>query len=311
VNPILALIITNIIWGGASPIFKFALQNIPPFTLAFIRFFFAGIIFLPFAVVHRQKLSRRQWLEILLVSFFGITINISFFFLGLKKTESINAPIIASAGPVFLYFLSLIVLKEKPRFKIFAGMLMALVGVLIIILSPIFLNNREFIFGEIEGNFFILIATLGAVFQTIVGKNLLKKVNPYLVSTASFLFGSLTFLPFVFSELSIWHFSQLNYQGWLGIIYGIFFSSAVAYFLYYYGMAKIAAQEVGIFTYIDPVVAVLIALPLLGEYPTFYFVLGSFLVFGGIFIAEGRIHWHPIHKLNIKYQKSNIKNQNG
>ncbi|PIX68551.1 hypothetical protein COZ40_02690, partial [Candidatus Roizmanbacteria bacterium CG_4_10_14_3_um_filter_39_13] len=46
-NPIVALIIANIIWGAACPIFKFALVNIPPFTIAFIRFFFAGIIFLP------------------------------------------------------------------------------------------------------------------------------------------------------------------------------------------------------------------------------------------------------------------------
>jgi drug/metabolite transporter (DMT)-like permease len=103
---VLALVIANIIWGGASPIFKFALQNIPPFTLAFIRFFFAGLIFLPLALKNFQKVNLRSWLEIFLVSFFGIFINITFFFLGLKKTESINVPIIASSGPVFLYIFS-------------------------------------------------------------------------------------------------------------------------------------------------------------------------------------------------------------
>ena len=110
-NPILALIIANIIWGAASPIFKFALQNIPPFTLAFIRFFFAGLIFLPIALNKWQHLTLKQWLEIILVGFFGITINISFFFLGLEKTESINIPVIASSGPVFIYLLSIIFLK--------------------------------------------------------------------------------------------------------------------------------------------------------------------------------------------------------
>ncbi len=63
-SPILALIITNIIWGAASPIFKFALQNIPPFTLAFIRFFFAGLLFLPFVFLFYQKLSLKRWLEV-------------------------------------------------------------------------------------------------------------------------------------------------------------------------------------------------------------------------------------------------------
>lgn len=303
-NPVLALIITNIIWGAAAPIFKFALYNIPAFILAFVRFFFAGIIFLPFAFKHWQNLSGKQWFKIFLVGFFGITINISFFFLGIQKTESINAPIIGSSGPVFLYFLSIILLKEKPRLKVFSGMMVALFGVLIIILSPIFVDNQGFIVGEIEGNLFLLIATLGAVFQTLVGKNLLEKVNPYLVSAASFLLGGLTFLPFALVEWSRWRLSSLNYQGWLGVVFGVFLCSALAYFCYYYGISRIPAQEVGVFSYIDPVVAIFFAFLLLGERPNFYFLVGSLLVFGGIFLAEGRIHWHPIHRLKSHRLKS-------
>jgi Integral membrane protein DUF6. len=299
-NPILALIITNIIWGGASPIFKFALQNIPPFTLAFIRFFFAGLIFLPLAFKNFQKISKRQWFEIFLVGFFGVFVNITFFFLGLKKTESINAPIIASSGPVFIYFFSILFLKEKPRLKVFLGMVTALLGVLLIILSPILLDGKKIFLGEIEGNLFIVLATLGSVFQTLFGKDLLKKVNPYFVSAFSFLSSSILFLLFVPKELISWSFFDLNLAGWVGIIYGVFFSSAAAYFLYYYGLSKIDAQEVGLFTYIDPIAAVLIAIPLLHEFPSIYYLIGSVLVFGGIYLAEGRVHWHPVHRLKQK-----------
>jgi len=299
-NPILALIIANIIWGGASPIFKFALQNIPPFTLAFIRFFFAGLIFLPLAFKNFQKISKRQWFEIFLVGFFGVFVNITFFFLGLKKTESINAPIIASSGPVFIYFFSILFLKEKPRLKVFLGMVTALLGVLLIILSPILLDGKKIFLGEIEGNLFIVLATLGSVFQTLFGKDLLKKVNPYFVSAFSFLSSSILFLLFVPKELISWSFFDLNLAGWVGIIYGVFFSSAAAYFLYYYGLSKIDAQEVGLFTYIDPIAAVLIAIPLLHEFPSIYYLIGSVLVFGGIYLAEGRVHWHPVHRLKQK-----------
>ena len=86
----------------------------------------------------------------------------------------------------------------------------------------------------------------------------------------------------------------------LGILFGVFLSSALAYFLFNYGIAKIKTQEVGLFTYIDPIVAVLIAAPLLQEYPTAHFFAGTLLVFGGIFFAEGRVHWHPFHKLKMK-----------
>ena len=296
-NPVLALIIANVIWGMASPIFKFSLTNIPPFTLAFIRFFFAGLIFVPFVINRWQPLTVRQWIEIILVGFFGVTINISFFFLGLGKTESINAPIIASSGPIFIYLLSVQFLKEKPKLKVFTGMLIGLLGVLIIILSPIFLGQKKLAFGEIQGNLFFLLATLGTVFQTIVGKDVLRKINSFQVTLLSFLFGSLTFLPFIRNELIGWSFTNLDIRGIVGIIFGIFLSSALAYYLYYWGISKIKAQEVGLFTYIDPVIAVLIAIPLLGEYPNLYFFIGSIFVFGGIFLAEGRIHWHPFHKL--------------
>src|SRR3989338_174719 len=136
--PILALIITNIIWGGAAPIFKYSLQNIPPFTLAFIRFYFASMIFLPLAIRYWQKITWRDFIIIVIAGFFGVTVNISFFFMGLLRGgPSINAPIIASSGPVFLFILSIIFLRERPNKRVFVGMLIALVGVIILVLSPI------------------------------------------------------------------------------------------------------------------------------------------------------------------------------
>ncbi|KKP60554.1 MAG: Permease of the drug/metabolite transporter superfamily, partial [Candidatus Roizmanbacteria bacterium GW2011_GWC2_34_23] len=227
-NPVLALIIANIIWGMASPIFKFALTNIPPFTLAFIRFFFAGLIFLPLALNKWQKLTTRQWLEILLIGFFGITINISFFFLGLQKTESINVPVIASSGPIFIYLLSIMFLREKPKLKVLSGMLIALAGVLFIILSPLIMDGKKFTFGAVEGNLFILLATFGSVLQTIFGRDVLKKVDTLQVAAITFLFGSLTFIPFIPKEFASWDISFLNIAGWTGIIFGVFFSSALA-----------------------------------------------------------------------------------
>lgn len=302
-NPVLALILANIIWGAASPIFKYALENIPPFTLAFTRFFFAGLLFLPWAVKSWKELTLKEWFKVFLVGFFGITINISFFFLGLKKTESINAPVIASAGPIFLYMISVIFLGEKAKSKVFKGMILSLLGVLVIIFSPILLDGHRMILGQIEGNLMIFLATLGSVFQAVSGRNILKKISYIQVSVITFLLGSLTFLPFMTNELARWNFSMLDVRGWSGIVFGVLFSSAAAYTLFYYGISKIKTQEVGLFTYIDPIVAVLIAIPLLHEYPNLYYFIGSVLVFAGIYWAEGRINYHPFNRLRQKVNK--------
>lgn len=308
-NPILALVITNTIWGAASPVFKFALTNIPPFTLAFIRFFFASFLFIPFVKWPEiKKLNKNDWLNILLGSFFGIFVNIIFFFLGIKKSESINAPIIASTGPLLMFIFSILFLREKFKKQVFAGMAISFIGALIIIFAPLILTGQQ-IGGTsaFEGNLFLVIATLGYVLSPLFLKKVLGKTSSYVVSLVGFFTTSLLFLPFAIGELQTWSFASLNIAGVTGIVYGVFFSSALAYFCFYYGLSKIAAQEVGIFTYLDPITAVLVAAILLQEYPTPVFIAGSLLVFGGVFVSENRIHYHPVRRLLNINQKVDSK----
>lgn len=114
----------------------------------------------------------------------------------------------------------------------------------------------------------------------------------------TFLITTLGFMPMFFSEIqSVGFLPIINSQVIGGVVFGTLFSSALAYFLQMWAMKKISVEEAGLFTYIDPVAAILIAVPLLGEVPTVHFFVGSILVFLGIFIAEGRVHWHPLHRL--------------
>jgi drug/metabolite transporter (DMT)-like permease len=111
--------------------------------------------------------------------------------------------------------------------------------------------------------------------------------------------GTISFFP-----LMVWEyiknpgwFALLDYRGWTGIIYGAVFSSALAYGASDWALSKLTAFRTSIFSYLDPVVAIAVAIPLLGEKITVPFVVGSILVFTGIYIAENRVHWHPIWKL--------------
>lgn len=302
----LALIIANIIWGAASPIFKWALQNIPPFSLAFLRFYYAGLILALILLVYRlidkrseslrlqiHRMVKSDGKNLLLLSLCGITFNITFFFLGLKISSAIDAPIIASAGPVFTFFLALIFLKEKFRLKKLLGMLLALFGVILIVIQPILEKSSD---ASVLGNLFFILATFGAVAQAIFGKKIYSNHNFILVTFLSFIIGTLTFIPMALYEYLKYPewIAILDYRGLTGIIFGAVLSSTVAYTLFGYGLSKIQASEVAIFSYIDPIVAVLIAIPLLGEKITLAYILGSTLVLSGIYFAEKRIHYHPI-----------------
>ncbi|HRN69679.1 MAG TPA: DMT family transporter [Candidatus Woesebacteria bacterium] len=298
---IFALIIANVIWGAASPIFKYALTDMPPFTLAFIRFFFAGLIFLPFISRKIHHIKGKYLMHVIVGGIWGVSINVAFFFQGLNLVSSINAPIIGAMGPLVLYVLSLFILKEKPHPQIMKGILFALTGVLIIVFAPLLRSpithaSEYSITSQIMGNTFFILAMLGAALHVIHTKKVANKVDPITLTGIQFFVGAISFLPFMIAELQTWSFSSLTQSSWIGIIYGIFFSSALGYVSQNYAIKKLPAQKVGIFSYMMPVVAVIVAMPLLGEYPDIFFLFGTLFVVVGIFISEKNPSLHNIEK---------------
>jgi drug/metabolite transporter (DMT)-like permease len=296
----LALIVANIIWGAAAPIFKLSLENIPLYTLAFWRFFLGALILL---AVFRKKMtltlkSRRDAVFLVAYALLGITLNIIFFFEGLKLTLSINSPIIASGQPIMTMLFALLFLHETFHPKKFLGMLLGTIGIIVIIIEPLLLTGVN---GSVLGNLLLVIATVAAVGQTIVGKQVIEKYNPFAFTFWAFLIGAASFFPMMIREyISIPNlYPLLDWRGYLGIFYGAVFSSATAYSLFAWGLSKIDATDTAIFSYVDPIVGTILGAWLLSEPISVPFIVGSILIFGGIFVAEGRIHYHPIRKIML------------
>ncbi|MCA9371982.1 DMT family transporter [Candidatus Woesebacteria bacterium] len=291
----ITVIVAYLIWGAAPPIFKWALQDIPPFALAFIRFAGASIIFLPFLFKQdRRKVHVSDWKHIVLGGLWGVAINVGAFFIGLEFAPSINVHIINSMSPLLLYMLSIYILKEKPHAQIVKGMLIACVGVLIIVLAPLFDGAKSSLVGPVApemvflGNMLFVAAVVGGVLITVHNKLVSKKISPFFITEVQFIVGALVFLPFMLVEQGNFNIATLTMQGWIGIVFGMVFSSALAYAAMNYGIQKIPAQDIGVLTYMMPVVAVLVAIPLLGEVPDIFFVIGTVVVAIGIVISERR-----------------------
>lgn len=291
---ILALIVANVIWGAASPIFKWSLENIQPFTLAFLRFSISSLILLPFAF-NSLDIQKKDLLKLICLSIAGISLNIPLFFIGLKYTASINAPIIASAAPIFIILISIPIFREKLKLKKMFGAIVGLIGVCFLFLKPIMENGLD---SNSVGNIFLIAATLSGIVHVILTKEMIEKYKANTMIFYSFLIGAITFLPlFVYENYKTSFITNLNIQGLTGILFGIFLSSIVGYYLFYWAIKKLPASEVSLFAYIDPVIAIVIAMPLLGEIPTLTYIFGASLVFLGIYIAEGHLPYQHYKKL--------------
>lgn len=279
------------IWGAAPPIFKWALQDVHPYTLALLRFAVPALIMLPF-MKGKFWVHPKDRFSIFLIGFFGITINIIFFFKGLLIAPSINAAIIGSSAPIFIILYSLFFLKEKPKKKLIIGAHIGLLGVLLVLAVPLLRHGNL----AAMGNLFYLLGMLGGVIAILLVRRVMKRNDPLAITFWSFVTGSIGFIPFFFQEVGQYGFlPNLSYQGVIGLIFGIFLSTLAAYFLQTWALKYLTASDVSVFAYIDPVITILVAAPLLGEFPDAAFVFGTFFVLLGILLAEGRLHYHPFH----------------
>ncbi|MBI3984566.1 MAG: DMT family transporter [Candidatus Levybacteria bacterium] len=291
---IIFLILANIIWGAAFPIYKLTLEVIPPFTFVLLRFLLGALILFPF-VYKDLKVKLRDGVTLILLSILGITLTISFLNFGLKLSSSINAPIILSASPIFLIIGGFFYLKEKLKTKVVLGTLVSFLGVMTIVLLPVL---KEGLDGSITGNLFLVFATFFSVIHALLLKKILPKYNPMSIAFWSFIIGSLPMIPFFMTDLNQTQWiSKLNNEIILGLLFSVVVATVIAHSLFTFGIKYIKASEIGIFSYIDPVATIVVAYYLLHEHITVPYLIGAFLVFVGIFIAQGRIHYHPLHKL--------------
>lgn len=293
---VLSLIGANIIWGASFPIYKLALKDIPPFTFVFLRFFLGSVLILPFTV-HNLRIAKEDIGKLVLYATCGISLAISLLFFGLRLAPSINAPIIYSAGPIILTLFAIFYLREKPNKKILIGTVISLLGVLIIVIRPIFESGFSLI---IIGNFFLILACIADVTSTITLEKIMKRYSPLTIVFWSFLIGSISILPLAILEQISNPVRTVSMGGVMGIAYGVVLAAVVAHLFFAYGAKYIKTSEIGIFAYVDPIATALVAVPLLGEKITAFYLLGALFVFGGIFIAEGRLHYHPLHLLSKK-----------
>src|SRR3989338_6745184 len=106
---------------------KLTLTEIPIFSLAFIRMLAASLIL---AVLISKKLTikKADWPNFILAAIAVVTLNLSFFFLGLKLTDAINASFLVASVPILTIFAAHFYLKEKIGIRLILAALVAFGG---------------------------------------------------------------------------------------------------------------------------------------------------------------------------------------
>ena len=287
----LLLILTTLFWSGNFIVGKAAsIYEIPPFSLNFYRWLFAGAILLPFTlkeILQKKKYIFKNIGFFIILGISSITIFNSAVYYSLYYMQVISGVLMISTIPVWIMFISSILGIEKTnKFQIF-GVILSLLGVLFIITKSDLnlIKNLDFNKGD-------LIMASG-MFAWALYSALLKKKS-YEISQISLLevviiIGLIFLVPIYILEINLGNPLIVNKPFVLTLSYVVLFPGLASFFFWIKGISIIGANRAGVFLHLMPIFGSLMAMILFNEQFMFYHLLGAIFIVAGITLSNKSI----------------------
>jgi drug/metabolite transporter (DMT)-like permease len=211
----------------------------------------------------------------------GVALNQFFFVLGLSRTSVGHAAILGGLTPLMVLAVAGAMRMERVAPRKVAGMLVALAGVVAITALPSKAGHDSPV-----GNLFIFLGSLTFALFTVAGKRSTGRYGGITVNTFAYVGGGLALAPLTLWQGWNFQFSSVGASGWASLLFMAAFPAVLCYLIYYWALNHIAASRISVLSYLQPPIATLMAVPLLGEVVTLPLIAGGALVFAGVYITE-------------------------
>ena len=269
-----------VLWSSAFTAARIAVQYAPPFLMLSVRFLIAGAfaVGLAWLLGQRLRLSRAQWVAIILFGIFQNGIYLGLNFLAMQKIEAGLAAIIASMLPIAVAASSWVLFREKLSPLGILGLCAGLVGVLIIMAAR--LQGGVDLIGLVlclVGLAALTTATL-LMRGTNSSGNILMVVWPQMLAGAGFLFP----ISVLFETWVVTPSLPLA----LAFIYMTLFPGLIATIIWFALVNRIGATRAATFHFLNPFLGVLVAFIMLGEQVSLRDAFGVLVISAGILAVQ-------------------------
>jgi drug/metabolite transporter (DMT)-like permease len=275
------LITVPAIWGGTFVAGKIVVASLTPLMGSFARYSIACVALLVAAFALEGGLPRlngRQWLATFVLGLFGVFAYNLFFMGSLTKLPASRAALIIALNPAITIAFSAVMLKEHLSARRWAGVVMALLGVAIVVSRGDF---GSFASGGVGvGELYMFAAVISWALYTILGRKVLGGLTPLAATNYAALWGTVLLGAVAAPHFDTLHPTQFDWRTVVSLLYLGVLGTALAFVWYYMSVKKVGASSASIFNNLVPVFGVAISVVLLGE-P----LLPSMLIGGAIAIA--------------------------
>ena len=262
-------------------------EHVPPISLAFWRWAIVVLILLPFTysfLIKNSKVIKKEFKKLFFIGALGCGVCGAFPFLAGETTTVTNMGIIYTSSPVFIILISAVFFNEKVNLTKIIGLILCLIGVFAIIIKGDFdlLLNLNFTIGDL----WMLGAAIGWALYSIYLFYWKTQLPIFQRFTLVAFFGAVSLFPFYVVEEILIQQTVFNLQFFMWAIFAAVSPGIIAFTLYTMAQKKLGASLTGFTLYIFTIYAAIYGFIFFDEQLEFYHLLGTFLVFIGVYLAK-------------------------
>jgi drug/metabolite transporter (DMT)-like permease len=268
-------------WSSAYAAIAYALAGFSPGEVAFARMLLGSICFLLWMQIRRLPLPPPSaWLPLLALGVLGLSVYHLCLNYAETRIASGTAAIIIALAPAATAAASALWLHERLSARSAAGLVIALVGVVLVVLT----SGKTVSFEPKAA--LVLVSVLATAVYFTLQKPFSARYGAEAVTTVTILGGALGTLPF---GLGLPHalltapLSRVAALVWLGLA-----PTFLGYLTWNMALHRASVSKVSSFIYFGTPIALLISWAWLGEQPGRLTLIGGAIVVGGVVLTNTR-----------------------
>lgn len=282
---IVAFFSIYVIWGSTYLLNKIAVNELPPFKIASIRFISAGVIIFIIAKLLGISLAitRKQLFNAIFAGFLFLTFGNGVVVWALKYVDSGFTALEISAQPLVILLLMRILEGKKIQTMSVIGVVFGIVGIYLLVSQKEIISQEGTILGIIMifacmlswgyGSLFVAKADLPSNYFVNTGYQMLT--GGIMLFIVSQLFGETWSLP-----------TEWSTPVQFSMIFLIVFGSIVAFTSFNYLLKTVSPEKVATSTYVNPIIALLLGWYFLNEQITTQSIIAAVILLTGVYFIN-------------------------
>jgi len=282
-----ALLLMVLIWGSNFSVVKVALRDFPEIPFNAMRLLVGSIVFMGAIWWNRdserqqEPLTRSDWLQLLFLGAVGTFLYQLCFVGGVRRTSVANGSLIVGISPIVIALLSALAGHERIKPVRWVGVFLALAGLYLIVGRGAELSAQT-----LYGDALMMAGVLCWAVYSVASQPILRRHSALTVIGLTFSIGAVLYIVTMIPILIRVEWRTISLQSWGLMLGSALLALNLSYFIWYTGLKKLGGSRTSVYSYLTPVVAMIVAAIWLAEPVSANQVAGAGAVFAGLLITR-------------------------